>query len=116
MKAWATPTKKISKPKAEIDAWDGDWHSFDVTMNGDDVNIRLDGESLLEASPASVSLDDEASPKRGRIGLQFREGEVTFRNIRPPGAPDHVPSEGAVAVLWLPEHAPTNTGSYPMLP
>jgi hypothetical protein len=21
-----------------------------------------------------------------------------------------------VAVLWLPEHAPTNTGSFPMLP
>ncbi len=25
-------------------------------------------------------------------------------------------AEGAVAVLWLPEHAPTNTGSFPMLP
>jgi hypothetical protein len=27
-----------------------------------------------------------------------------------------VPAEGAVAVLWLPEHAPTNTGSFQMLP
>ncbi|MFE9970586.1 two-component sensor histidine kinase, partial [Streptomyces hirsutus] len=35
---------------------------------------------------------------------------------RPPGAPPPPPAEGAVAVLWLPEHAPTDTGSYPMLP
>jgi hypothetical protein len=41
---------------------------------------------------------------------------LTFRNVRPAGAPENVPAEGAVAVLWLPEHAPTSTGSYPMLP
>ncbi len=41
---------------------------------------------------------------------------LTFRNVRTPGAPEGVPAEGAVAVLWLPEHAPTNTGSYPVLP
>ncbi len=41
---------------------------------------------------------------------------LTFRNVRPAGAPAGIPAEGAVAVLWLPEHAPTNTGSYPMLP
>ncbi|MCZ9346478.1 two-component sensor histidine kinase, partial [Streptomyces sp. TRM76130] len=41
---------------------------------------------------------------------------LTFRNVRPPGAPEDAPAEGAVAALWLPEHAPTNTGSYPMLP
>ncbi|NEA00702.1 two-component sensor histidine kinase, partial [Streptomyces sp. SID10116] len=40
---------------------------------------------------------------------------LTFRNVRPAGAAPDVPSEGAVAVLWLPEHAPTNTGSYPVL-
>ncbi|MFD5454204.1 two-component sensor histidine kinase, partial [Streptomyces olivaceus] len=38
------------------------------------------------------------------------------RNVRPAGAAPDEPAEGAVAVLWLPEHAPTNTGSYPMLP
>ncbi|MER6977413.1 hypothetical protein ABT317_10415, partial [Streptomyces carpinensis] len=41
---------------------------------------------------------------------------LTFRNVRPAAAPEHIPAEGAVAVLWLPEHAPTNTGSYPILP
>ena len=41
---------------------------------------------------------------------------LTFRNVRPAGAPEDVPAEGAVAVLWLPEHAPTATGSYPVLP
>ena len=57
------------------------------------------------------------------LGLTIAAGQarvlgarLTFRNVRPPGAPDDVPAEGAVAVLWLPEHAPTNTGSYPMLP
>ncbi|MDG4860737.1 two-component sensor histidine kinase, partial [Streptomyces sp. T-3] len=38
---------------------------------------------------------------------------LTFRNVGPEVGDG--PAEGAVAVLWLPEHAPTNTGSFPML-
>ncbi|MDH6440988.1 hypothetical protein M2158_009529 [Streptomyces sp. SAI-144] len=30
--------------------------------------------------------------------------------------PKDAPAKVTVAVLWLPEHAPTATGSHPMLP
>ncbi|MGY3680735.1 hypothetical protein ACVWXU_004358 [Streptomyces sp. TE33382] len=38
---------------------------------------------------------------------------LTFRNAAPMGAAEG--AGGAIAVLWLPEHAPTNTGSFPIL-
>ncbi|NEE54862.1 two-component sensor histidine kinase, partial [Streptomyces sp. SID8455] len=38
---------------------------------------------------------------------------LTFRNAAPSGAAEG--TGGAIAVLWLPEHAPTATGSFPML-
>jgi hypothetical protein len=40
---------------------------------------------------------------------------LTFRNAAPEGATPLGDSGGAIAVLWLPEHAPTNTGSFPVL-
>lgn len=65
-------------PARTIDAWDGQWHAFDVALDGAAVRIALDGTLLatfIEAEPA-------ANPTRGRIGLQFREGPVVFRNVR----------------------------------
>ncbi|MFK8909495.1 two-component sensor histidine kinase, partial [Streptomyces sp. YS-3] len=42
---------------------------------------------------------------------------LTFRNAAPEGAGGGPRSAGgAIAVLWLPEHAPTATGSFPVLP
>ncbi|MGB8940278.1 MAG: two-component sensor histidine kinase, partial [Streptomyces sp.] len=56
------------------------------------------------------------------LGLTIAAGQarvlgarLTFRNVTPAGAGPDDPAEGAVAVLWLPEHAPTNTGSFPIL-
>ncbi|QOV36486.1 HAMP domain-containing histidine kinase [Streptomyces ferrugineus] len=99
-----------------------------VTVEGRVIRVRDHGpgfpEELLADGPSRfrTGSSDRAGHGHG-LGLTIAAGQarvlgarLTFRNVRPAGAPDHVPSEGAVAVLWLPEHAPTSTGSYPMLP
>jgi len=101
---------------------------IEVTVEGREVRIRDHGpgfpEVLLQEGPSRfrTGASDRAGHGHG-LGLTIAAGQarvlgarLTFRNVRPAGAPDHIPAEGAVAVLWLPEHAPTNTGSYPMLP
>ena len=100
----------------------------EVTVEGRVIRVRDHGpgfpEDLLAEGPSRFRTGsaDRAGHGHG-LGLTIAAGQarvlgarLTFRNVRPAGAPEHVPAEGAVAVLWLPEHAPTNTGSYPMLP
>ncbi|MFF8728799.1 two-component system sensor histidine kinase CseC [Streptomyces sp. NPDC015171] len=101
---------------------------IEVTVEGRVIRVRDHGpgfpEALLAEGPSRFRTGsmDRAGTGHG-LGLTIAAGQarvlgarLTFRNVRPAGAPDHIPAEGAVAVLWLPEHAPTNTGSYPMLP
>nr|WP_192583648.1 two-component system sensor histidine kinase CseC [Streptomyces albicerus] len=101
---------------------------IEVTVEGRVIRVRDHGpgfpEELLAEGPSRfrTGSTDRAGHGHG-LGLTIAAGQarvlgarLTFRNVRPPGAPDGVSAEGAVAVLWLPEHAPTNTGSYPMLP
>ncbi|MFF8031816.1 MULTISPECIES: two-component system sensor histidine kinase CseC [unclassified Streptomyces] len=101
---------------------------IEVTVEGRVVRVRDHGpgfpENLLADGPSRFRTGSADRAGRGHgLGLTIAAGQarvlgarLTFRNARPAGAPDHVPAEGAVAVLWLPEHAPTSTGSYPMLP
>ncbi|MEU6373237.1 two-component system sensor histidine kinase CseC [Streptomyces sp. NPDC046909] len=99
-----------------------------VTVEGRVIRVRDHGpgfpENLLAEGPSRfrTGSSDRAGHGHG-LGLTIAAGQarvlgarLTFRNVRPAGAPEGVPAEGAVAVLWLPEHAPTNTGSYPMMP
>ncbi|MDH6517384.1 signal transduction histidine kinase [Streptomyces sp. SAI-208] len=99
-----------------------------VTVEGRVIRVRDHGpgfpEDLLADGPSRFRTGsaDRAGHGHG-LGLTIAAGQarvlgarLTFRNIRPAGAPAGVPAEGAVAVLWLPEHAPTATGSYPLLP
>ncbi|WP_330306434.1 MULTISPECIES: two-component system sensor histidine kinase CseC [unclassified Streptomyces] len=101
---------------------------IEVTVEGRVIRVRDHGpgfpEALLAEGPSRfrTGSTDRAGHGHG-LGLTIAAGQarvlgarLTFRNVRPAGAPDGVPAEGAVAVLWLPEHAPTDTGSYPMLP
>ncbi|WP_369391036.1 two-component system sensor histidine kinase CseC [Streptomyces sp. CG1] len=101
---------------------------IEVTVEGRVIRVRDHGpgfpEELLAEGPSRFRTGsmDRAGTGHG-LGLTIAAGQarvlgarLTFRNVRPAGAPAEIPSEGAVAVLWLPEHAPTNTGSYPMLP
>lgn len=99
-----------------------------VTVEGRVIRVRDHGpgfpEDLLADGPSRFRTGsaDRAGHGHG-LGLTIAAGQarvlgarLTFRNVRLTGAPEGVPSEGAVAVLWLPEHAPTATGSYPLLP
>ncbi|WP_189955921.1 two-component system sensor histidine kinase CseC [Streptomyces alanosinicus] len=101
---------------------------IEVTVEGRVIRVRDHGpgfpEELLAEGPSRFRTGsmDRAGTGHG-LGLTIAAGQarvlgarLTFRNVRPPGLPDGIPAEGAVAVLWLPEHAPTSTGSYPMLP
>ncbi|MET8830037.1 two-component system sensor histidine kinase CseC [Streptomyces sp. NPDC004610] len=101
---------------------------IEVIVEGRVIRVRDHGpgfpEKLLAEGPSRfrTGSEDRAGVGHG-LGLTIAAGQarvlgarLTFRNVRRPGAPDHIPAEGAVAVLWLPEHAPTKTGSHPMLP
>ncbi|MFD7874371.1 two-component system sensor histidine kinase CseC [Streptomyces sp. NPDC059766] len=100
----------------------------EVTVEGRVIRVRDHGpgfpENLLVEGPSRFRTGSSDRSGRGHgLGLTIAAGQarvlgarLTFRNVRPAGAPEHIPAEGAVAVLWLPEHAPTNTGSHPMLP
>ncbi|MEU6482304.1 two-component system sensor histidine kinase CseC [Streptomyces sp. NPDC047017] len=101
---------------------------IEVTVEGRVIRVRDHGpgfpEALLAEGPSRFRTGSADRAGRGHgLGLTIAAGQarvlgarLTFRNVRPAGAPKSVPAEGAVAVLWLPEHAPTSTGSYPMLP
>jgi signal transduction histidine kinase len=99
-----------------------------VTVEGRVIRVRDHGpgfpEDLLAEGPSRFRTGSRDRAGHGHgLGLTIAAGQarvlgarLTFRNVRPAGLPEHIPAEGAVAVLWLPEHAPTNTGSHPMLP
>ncbi|MEV1026913.1 two-component system sensor histidine kinase CseC [Streptomyces sp. NPDC050264] len=100
---------------------------IEVSIEGRVIRVRDHGpgfpEDLLEEGPSRfrTGAADRAGHGHG-LGLTIAAGQakvlgarLTFRNVRPPGADPGTTAEGAVAVLWLPEHAPTSTGSFPML-
>ncbi|QTE00067.1 two-component system sensor histidine kinase CseC [Streptomyces cyanogenus] len=100
----------------------------EVTVEGRVIRVRDHGpgfpEELLAEGPSRFRTGSKDRAGQGHgLGLTIAAGQarvlgarLTFRNVRPGGAAPGIPAEGAVAVLWLPEHAPTDTGSYPMLP
>jgi signal transduction histidine kinase len=93
----------------------------EVTVDGRVVRIRDHGpgfpDVLLREGPSRFRTGTSDRAGRGHgLGLTIAVGQarvlgarLTFRNAPPDG------TGGAVAVLWLPEHAPTNTGSFPMV-
>ncbi|MFB6958989.1 two-component system sensor histidine kinase CseC [Streptomyces sp. NPDC056309] len=101
---------------------------IEVTVEGRVIRVRDHGpgfpEDLLAEGPSRFRTGSRDRAGHGHgLGLTIAAGQarvlgarLTFRNVRPAGAPAHIPAEGAVAVLWLPEHAPTDTGSHPLLP
>ncbi|MFI5803825.1 two-component system sensor histidine kinase CseC [Streptomyces sp. NPDC051561] len=92
---------------------------FEVTVEGRVVRVRDHGKGfpadLLREGPSRfrTGSSDRAGHGHG-LGLTIAAGQarilgarLTFRNAQQDG--------GAIAVLWLPEHAPTATGSFPIV-
>jgi hypothetical protein len=71
----------VHRKKSEIDPVSEDWHSYEVTLDGAAVVVRLDGREILQYT-------DPQPLRRGHIGLQFNAGKIAFRNLklRPLGA------------------------------
>ncbi|WP_328672925.1 HAMP domain-containing histidine kinase [Streptomyces sp. NBC_00322] len=102
---------------------------IEVTVEGRVVRVRDHGPgypgALLREGPSRfrTGASDRAGTGHG-LGLTIAAGQarvlgarLTFRNAAPEGMQTPLgESGGAIAVLWLPEHAPTNTGSFPMMP
>ncbi|BAU84195.1 integral membrane sensor signal transduction histidine kinase [Streptomyces laurentii] len=99
--------------------------AVEVTVEGRVVRVRDHGpgfpEALLREGPSRfrTGSSDRAGKGHG-LGLTIATGQarvlgarLTFRNAGPEGSPEG--TGGAIAVLWLPEHAPTDTGSFPVL-
>ncbi|WP_331453067.1 two-component system sensor histidine kinase CseC [Streptomyces sp. SS162] len=100
----------------------------EVTVEGRVLRVRDHGpgfpEALLREGPSRfrTGASDRGRAGAGHgLGLTIAAGQarvlgarLTFRNA---STPDGTAPEGggAIAVLWLPEHAPTNTGSFPVL-
>lgn len=55
--------------------WDGNWHTYDLTIQGDELTINLDGKLLAKYTDTEPKL-------RGQIGLQHNKGNIAFRNVR----------------------------------
>ncbi|MEU1279318.1 two-component system sensor histidine kinase CseC [Streptomyces sp. NPDC005805] len=100
---------------------------IEVTVEGRVVRVRDHGpgfpEALLREGPSRfrTGASDRAGTGHG-LGLTIAAGQarvlgarLTFRNAAPRGATPPGATGGAIAVLWLPEHAPTTTGSFPIL-
>ncbi len=64
----AQPTKTVTG--------NGDWHRFEVTVQGPRVQVKADGEAVLDYT------DETATPlTAGFIGLQMNGGKAEFRNV-----------------------------------
>ncbi|MEV8536593.1 two-component system sensor histidine kinase CseC [Streptomyces sp. NPDC051211] len=101
---------------------------IEVDVEGRVVRVRDHGpgfpEALLREGPSRfrTGSTDRAGVGHG-LGLTIAAGQarvlgarLTFRNVAAPGGVDREgAAAGAVAVLWLPEHAPTATGSFPII-
>ncbi|WP_413807982.1 two-component system sensor histidine kinase CseC [Streptomyces sp. OE57] len=103
---------------------------FEVTVEGRILRVRDHGpgfpEELLKDGPSRfrTGSKDRAGTGHG-LGLTIAAGQarvlgarLTFRNADPlldSGDEPDGECRGAVAVLWLPESAPTNTGSFPII-
>jgi signal transduction histidine kinase len=102
---------------------------IEVMVEGRVVRVRDHGPgfpaALLREGPSRfrTGASDRAGTGHG-LGLTIAAGQarvlgarLTFRNAAPEGTVTPLgEAGGAVAVLWLPEHAPTTSGSFPMLP
>ncbi len=67
------PTKNTAKPA-------GDWNHFDITVKGDKLTIKLNGETVNEVDLTQDKLKNR--PKTGRIGFQDHGLPLSLKDIK----------------------------------
>jgi hypothetical protein len=65
----------VRRGKAEGNFESDDWQAYEVTVQGGQVKIVLNGKLALDYT-------DPQPLRRGHIGLQLNQGKVEFRNIK----------------------------------
>jgi hypothetical protein len=65
----------VGRDKAPAPAEATDWQAFEVTAQGDHWVVLLNGKQVLDYR-------DQKPLGRGRIGLQFNQGKIEFRNVK----------------------------------
>lgn len=65
----------VARAKAKEVKPSDEWRTFEVTLDGPQATVKLDGETVLEYT-------DEKKLGRGYIGLQLNSGPVQFRNVK----------------------------------
>jgi len=61
---------------ADVPAVEGEWHTFHVTCDGNNIKVLLDGKQIVDFQDTS---DHQRSS--GQIGLQMNKGRIAFRNV-----------------------------------
>ena len=65
----------VGRQKAKEVPESDQWQSFEVTVDGPQVTVKLNGDEVL-------AYEDPQPISRGHIGLQLNEGRVAFKNIK----------------------------------
>ena len=70
------PTGSLVQRKKVEGTFDSqDWQAYEITVNGDQITVDLDGQRVMD-------YQDPRPLRRGTIALQLNEGKVEFRNIK----------------------------------
>lgn len=65
----------VQRAKSDVAKASDGWHTFEVTADGGEFTVRLDGKPCL-------SYADAKPIGRGFIALEFNSGKIEFRNIK----------------------------------
>ena len=75
--------KKIGKiPLKKADKPVGEWNTFHITVKGDDVTVKLNGELVVDKAKLLNFWDrGKPVPDKGPVELQFHGDPLWFKNI-----------------------------------
>jgi hypothetical protein len=77
-----SPGKPGKDPLKKMDRPFGEWNKFEITMIGERVTIRLNGETVVDNAVLENYIDRKAPIfPAGPIKLQTHGGEIRWRNI-----------------------------------
>jgi hypothetical protein len=80
---WNNPKgDKAKQPLKKADKPVGEWNSFHITMVGNEVTVKLNGELVVDKGKLpNYWFKDKPLPTTGPIELQFHNDPLWFKNI-----------------------------------